>query len=216
MTISVLLVDDHTIVREGLSSLLNSVEGITVVGDAADGRMAIAETQRLEPDVVVMDIAMPELNGISATEQICRVRPATGIVILSVYFSLDHISMALKAGAKGYLLKGSASGDVVDAIRAVHAGQFYLSREIVGVVVKEYIVKEHAAAAKGPLSNLTAREREILQMVVEGKSNTYMAEILGVTRMSMEVYRSRLLKKLGTKDRGSLLLLAVQHGLTTL
>jgi len=215
MTISVLIADDHTIVREGLSSLLNLVEGITVVGDAADGRMAVAETQRLGPDVVVMDIAMPELNGIGATEQIYRVRPATGIVILSIYSSLDHITTALKAGARGYLLKGSASGEVVDAIRAIHAGQFYLSREIVGVVIKEYILKEHVPSGNSPLSHLTGREREILQMVVEGKSNAYMAEILGVTKVSVEVYRSRLMKKLGTKDRASLLSLAVQHGLTT-
>ena len=218
MPISVLIADDHTIVRDGLVSLLKSFNDINVVGDAADGRQAIQEVQRLKPDVVIMDIAMPELNGIEATRQICLACPTTQCVILSVYSTLEHICLALKAGAKGYLLKGSAAQDVVDAIRVVHAGHYYLSREIGDTVIKDYIGQRERAPREGggPLSNLTSREREILQMVAEGKSTGAIADTLGLAVTSVEIYRSRLMKKLGIKDLPSLVRLAIQHGLTTL
>ena len=215
MSIRVFLADDHSIVRDSLSTLLNSVDDFTVVGGAANGREAVAEVQRLKPDVVLMDIAMPELNGIGATDQICGAGLETRVIILSVHFSIDHVSMALKTGARGYLLKRSESSEVIDAIRAVHAGDFYLSREITGAVIKEYIL-QGCARTESPVCKLTARDREILQMVAEGKSNAGIAEILGITKTSVEVYRSRLMKKLGIKDPASLLRLAVQSGLTTL
>ena len=216
MPIHVIVADDHTIVRNGLASLLESVDEIVVVGEAADGRQAVHEAQRLRPDVVVMDIAMPELNGIEATQQICESLSTTRVVILSVYSTLDHISLALKAGAKGYLLKGSAAKEVAEAIRTVHAGHYYLSREITDAVVKDYAGERKDSASENPMSMLTSREREILQMVVEGKSNSEMAEILGLAPTSAAIYRSRLMKKLGTKDLPSLVKLAIHHGLTVL
>ena len=216
MSINVLLADDHTIVRNGLASLLKAADDITVVGDAADGRAAVQEVQRLEPDVVVMDIAMPELNGIEATKQICETLPSTRIVILSVYATLDHISLALKAGAKGYLLKGSAAGEVIDAIRTVNAGHYYLSHEIADAVIKDYVQESKDTRCDGLLSSLSSREREIVQMVVEGKSNSEIAAILGLATTSVAIYRGRLMKKLGAKDLPSLVKLAIQHGLTAL
>jgi DNA-binding NarL/FixJ family response regulator len=195
---------------------LKAADDITVVGDAADGRAAVQEVQRLEPDVVVMDIAMPELNGIEATRQICEVLPSTRIVILSVYATLDHISLALKAGAKGYLLKGSAAGEVIDAIRTVNAGHYYLSHEIADAVIKDYVQEGKDTRNDGLLSSLSSREREIVQMVVEGKPNSEIASILGLATTSVAIYRSRLMKKLGAKDLPSLVKLAIQHGLTSL
>jgi DNA-binding NarL/FixJ family response regulator len=216
MPIRVLLADDHTIVRSGLALLLKSADDLVVVGEAADGRRAVQEVQRLKPDVVVMDIAMPELNGIEATQQICESCSETQVVILSVYATLDHISMALKAGAKGYLLKGSAAQEVVDAIRGVHKGHYCLSNEITDAVIKDYVRDRKESQSDGSLRNLTSREREILQMVVEGKTNSEIADMLGLAVTSAAIYRSRLMKKLGTKDLPSLVKLAIQQGLTAL
>jgi DNA-binding NarL/FixJ family response regulator len=216
MAIRVLLVDDHTIVRDGLTALLKSVKDIEVVGDAADGRQAIREVERLKPDVVIMDIAMPELNGIEATREICRINPSAKVVILSVYSTLDHISLALKAGAMGFLLKGSAAVDVVDAIHTVIGGHYFLCREIADLVIKEYVNKGESTSAPSPLNGLTSRERVILQMVTEGKTSRAIADTLGLATSSVEIYRSRMMKKLGVKDLPGLIRLAIQHGLTTL
>lgn len=216
MAIRVLLVDDHTIVRDGLAALLKSVKDIDVVGDAADGRQAIREVERLKPDVVIMDIAMPELNGIEATREICRATPSTKVIILSVYSTFDHISLALKAGAMGFLLKGSAAVDVVQAIHAVIAGHFYLCRDITDLVIRDYVNKGENTSAPTPLNSLTSRERVILQMVTEGKTSRAIADTLGLATTSVEVYRSRMMKKLGVKDLPGLLRLAIQNGLTTL
>lgn len=216
MPICVLIADDHTIVRDGLASLLKGTDDILVVGEAADGRQAVHEALRLQPDVVIMDIAMPDLNGIEATRQICLNCPAIKVVILSVYSSRDHISLTLKAGATGYLLKGSAAQEMVDAIRVVHAGHYYLTPKITDTVIKDFMGEVEDVRPEGSLSKLTSREREILQMIVEGKSNPEIADILGLAANSVTIYRSRLMKKLGTKDIVSLVKLAVQYGLTAL
>lgn len=216
MAIRVLLADDHTIVRDGLSSLLMSADDITVVGDAADGAQAVHEVERLHPDVVVMDIAMPKLNGIEATQQICGADAATRVVILSVHATLDHVFLALKAGAKGYLLKGSAAKEVVEAIRMVYDGHYYLSREINALMIHDYLHQRESASPESPLSNLTSRERSILQMVAEGKPSKAIAETVGLAVTSVDIYRSRLMKKLGIKDISGLVRFAIQHGLTPL
>jgi DNA-binding NarL/FixJ family response regulator len=214
MTIRVFLADDHAIVRDGLSSLLQSSEDFAVVGSAGDGREAVREIERLKPDVVVMDIAMPELNGIDATREICRNNPSISVIILSVYLTLDHISLALEAGAKGYLVKGASGQEMLEAIREVYGGHRYLSREINDLVIKNYVQKRDNQLTTGLLSSLTSRERVILQMVVEGKTSRAIADALGLATTSVEIYRSRMMKKLGIKDLPSLIKWAIQHGLT--
>ncbi len=216
MPIRVLLAEDHTIVRDGLASLLRSASDITVVGEAADGRQAVEEARRLKPDVVVMDIAMPELNGIEATRHISQDCPETRVLILSVYSTIDHINLALKAGARGYLLKGAAASEMVHAIRAVHTGCYYLAQNIMNAVIGDYLHDHKQPQGETPFSSLTSREREIAQMVVDGKSNSEIAEALGLAITSVGIYKSRLLRKLGAKDVASLVKMAIQHGLTAL
>jgi DNA-binding NarL/FixJ family response regulator len=215
MAIAVLISDDHTIVREGLRLLLEAQKDIIVVGEAADGRETVRLVQQLHPDVVIMDIAMPEFNGIAATQRIKDSNPSARIIILSMHASNEHIFRALRAGASGYLLKESAGTDVVEAVRAVAAGQRYLSGQITETVI-EYIRKFDAGASKSPLESLSDREREILQLVVEGKANAEIAHTLSLSVKTVETYKSRLMNKLEIKDIPSLVKFALTHGLTTL
>jgi DNA-binding NarL/FixJ family response regulator len=214
MNINVLLVDDHTVVRDGLRMLLEAQDDITVVGDAANGRQAVRQVEQLRPDVVVMDIAMPELNGIEATRQIQELCPDTQIVILSMYATDEHIFRALQAGARGYLLKEAAGQEVVQAVRTVHVGQCYLSQQITETLVDDYVRRREAGVARSPLENLSSREREILQLVVEGKSSAEIADILSLSTKTVGTYRSRLMQKLGVNDVPGLVKFAIQHGLT--
>lgn len=212
--ISVVLADDHAIVRDGLRMILEAQGDITVVGDAADGRQAVRLIQQLRPDVAVIDIAMPELNGIEATHEIRQTCPETQVIILSMYGTAEHVFRALQAGAQGYLLKESAGMEVVEAVRAVHAGRRYLSRRISDTVIDDYLRQRQAAERKSPLERLTPREREILQLVVEGKSSAEIGDILSLSLKTVETYRSRLMQKLGIKDLPSLVKFAIQHGIT--
>jgi len=216
MSITVLLADDHAVLRDGLRLLLEAHPDIKVVADVANGRDAVSKATQLSPDVVIMDIAMPELNGIEATRQIREVCPSAQIIILSIYSTSEHIFQALQAGACGYLLKESAGIEVVNAVRAVHAGQRYLSQKISDRVVDDYITQRKAVEAKSPLAHLSQREREILQLVVEGKSSTEIAEVLYLSSKTIDTYRTRLMKKLGINDIPNLVKFAIQHGLTTL
>ena len=216
MSITVLLADDHAVLRDGLRLLLEAQHDIRVIADAANGRDAVRQVVKLCPDVVIMDIAMPELNGIEATRQIREVCPTAQVIILSIYSTSEHIFQALQAGARGYLLKESAGIEVVNAVRAVHAGQRYLSQKISDRVVDDYIMQRKAVEAKSPLVNLSPREREILQLVVEGKSSSEIAEVMYLSTKTVETYRSRLMKKLGVRDITSLIKFAVQQGLTPL
>ncbi len=216
MPIRVFLADDHAVVRDGLQFILEDQADITVVGEAANGHEAVAQVRKLKPDVVVMDIAMPELNGIEATRQIRTELPRTQVVMLSVYSSSEHIYRALKAGARGYLLKESAGAEVVIAVRMVHAGRRYLCQKIADTMIDTYISQRETAEAKSPLERLSNREREVLQLVVEGKSSKEIANILHLSPKSVETYRSRLMQKLGVHDLPSLVKFAIQHGLTPL
>ena len=170
-------------------------------------------TQQLHPDVVVMDIAMPELNGIEATLQIHDVSPSTQVLVLSMHSTTEHIFRALQAGARGYLLKDSAGAEVVDAVRAVHAGRRYLSQKIASAVIDDYISDRQRAS---PLDSLSRRERQILQMVAEGKSSAEAAVILFLSPKTVDTYRSRMMQKLGIADVPSLVKFAIQHGVTQL
>ena len=178
MSITVFLADDHAVLRDGLRVLLEAQPDIRVIGDAANGREAVRRVARLRPDVVVMDIAMPELNGIEAAREIGRVCPSTQVIILSMHATTEHIFRALQAGARGYLLKESAGIEVVNAVRAVHADHRYLSQKISDGLVDDYVRQRQPAEAESPLARLSPREREVLQRVVEGKSSAEIADIL--------------------------------------
>jgi DNA-binding NarL/FixJ family response regulator len=216
VSITVFLADDHAVVRDGLRALLEAQPDIRVIGDAADGREAVGQVARLGPDVAVIDIAMPELNGIEAAQGIGEVCPSTQIIILSMHSTTEHIFRALQAGARGYLLKESAGIEVVKAVRSVHAGHHYLSQKISDMLVDDYVRQRQAAEAKSPLARLSPREREVLQLVVEGKSSAEIADILSLSVKTVETYRSRLMLKLGISDVPGLVKFAVQHGLTPL
>jgi DNA-binding NarL/FixJ family response regulator len=216
VSITVFLADDHAVVRDGLRALLAAQPDIRVVGDAADGREAVGQVARLGPDVAVIDIAMPELNGIEAAQGIGEVCPSTQIIILSMHSTTEHIFRALQAGARGYLLKESAGIEVVKAVRSVHAGHRYLSQKISDTLVDDYVRQRQAAEPKSPLASLSPREREVLQLVVEGKSSIEIADALSLSVKTVETYRSRLMYKLDISDLPGLVKFAIQHGLTPL
>jgi len=216
VSITVFLADDHAVVRDGLRVLLEAQPDIRVVGDAANGREAVRQLVRLRPDVAVIDIAMPELNGIEATQQIGEVCPSTQIIILSMHSTTEHIFRALQAGACGYLLKESAGIEVVNAVRTVHAGHRYLSQKISDRLIDDYVSQRQDAAAKSPLARLSPREREVLQLVVEGKSSAEIADTLSLSVKTVETYRTRLMHKLNISDLPGLVKFAIQHGLTSL
>ncbi len=211
MKIRVMLADDHTVLRDGLRSLLESQADITVIGEAANGRDAVREVEKLRPDVVVMDIAMPDLNGIEATRIISDRWPEVRVVMLSVFSDAEYIYRALQAGASGYLLKSSAGREVVEAVRTVHLGRRYLSDKITETMVDEYVRQRQS---KSPLEGLSPRERQILQLAAEGKTIPEMAELLSLSPRTVETYRARLMEKLGIKDLRGLIVFAIKHGIT--
>ncbi len=212
MTINVFLADDHAVVRDGLRCLLEAQDGICVVGDAANGRDAVRQVRQLEPDVALMDIAMPELNGIEATVQVRQACPSVRVLVLSMHSSLEHVREALKAGAHGYLLKRSAGMEVVEAVRTVHAEGAYLSQKIAGIMIAGY----RSQHLESPLDALTRRERQILQLVVEGKSNLEASRSLFLSPKTVETYRCRMMQKLGVTRLPQLVKLALHHGITAL
>lgn len=214
MSISIFLADDHTIVRDGLRYLLEARGDMKIVGEAANGRDAVKAVRKLKPDVVIMDILMADLNGIEATEQICRECPETRVVVLSMQSSSESILRALRAGARGYLFKESAGRELIQAIHAVRAGHRYLSAKVSDQVVGAFLKQEEAY--RDPLSVLSRREREVLQLVVEGRTSAEIAGTLFLSVKTVETYRSRLMKKLGIGDIPGLIKFAIQHGLTSL
>ncbi|MGE5336534.1 MAG: response regulator [Gemmatimonadota bacterium] len=208
-----MLVDDHSVVRDGLRFLLEAEGDIRVIGGATNGREAVQEVRRLQPDVVIMDLAMPELNGIEATRQIRDACPGTQVLVLSMHSTAEHIFRALQAGALGYVLKESAGREVVAAVRIVQAGRRFLSQKIAETVIDDYIRERHAAS---PMESLSSRERQILQLIAEGKSSAETARELFLSPKTVETYRSRLMHKLGLANLSELVRFAIQHGLTPL
>lgn len=213
MSITVFLADDHAVMRDGLRLFLESQEDLRVVGEARDGREAVRLVAQLRPQVVIMDISMPQLNGIEATRQIRETCPETRVIILSMYSTSDHVSRALQAGARGYLLKAAGGIEVVQAVRAVHAGERYLSKKIADQMVDDYL-----ALVEGTtdtlLARLSPREREVLQLLAEGCSTAEIAEILPLSAKTVESYRSRIMEKLDLKNLVALIKFAIRHGLT--
>ncbi len=214
MSIRIFLADDHAVVRDGLQVLLDAQPDFCVVGNAANGRSAIKKIAELQPDVVILDITMPELNGIEASYQIVQNWPKIKIIILSMHATTAHIVRALQAGARGYLLKESAGIEVVNAVRAVWAGNRYLGQKISDRVLDDYIRQYEAGGSTNRIDRLSPRERETLQLVVEGRSNVEIAEMLFLSTKTIETYRSRLMQKLGIKDVPSLVKFAIRNGLT--
>jgi len=217
MPITVFIADDHTVVREGLQALLEAHSSIRVVGHASDGRSAVQQVRKLCPDLVLMDIGMPEMNGIEATRQIVDWCPSsTRVIILSMYSSREHISRALKNGAHGYILKESAGKEVIKAVHAVHSGVHYLSDQIADTIFEDYVKQQERDYPFSGLDLLSSREKEILQLVVEGNSSSQIAAKLSLSQKTVETYRSRLMQKLEITDLPTLVKFAIRHGLTTL
>jgi DNA-binding NarL/FixJ family response regulator len=208
MVINVLLADDHGVLRDGMQRLLEANADIKVVATADDGREAVEKAAALQPDVVVMDISMPNMNGLEATRRIADRAPAIGIAILSMHSSAEMVRKAFAAGARGYVLKESAGDEVVRAVRTVAAG-----RRFVGEGIADKVLAEDTASG---IASLTVREREILPLIVNGKSNAQAAAILGLSPRSVETYRLRLMQKLGIEDLPTLVKFAIRHGMTTL
>ncbi len=214
MKITVLIADDHTIVRDGLRYLLEAQGDIKVIGEASNGHEAIKKVKELKPDIVIMDIVMSELNGIEATEQICKQNPSTRVIMLSMRSSTEPILRSIKAGACGYLLKESAGRELVTAIHMVKEGKRYFSNKVSDQMAGAYLKREEGLI--DPLSALSQREREVLQLVVEGKTSADIADMLFLSIKTVKTYRSRLMVKLAIKDIPSLIKFAIQHGITSL
>jgi two-component system, NarL family, response regulator NreC len=216
VSIRILIADDHQIVLDGLRLLLETKEDIKVVGEAVHGREAVHKTIQFKPDIVTMDIAMSELNGIEATRQIHELSPATRVIILSMHATAEYINRALKAGACGYLLKESTGIELIDAVRTVYAGRRYVSQKISDILIDDYVYHHAESLSDDPLECLSPREREILQLVAEGKSSAQIANIIFLSPKTVETYRSRLMQKLGIKNFADLIKFAVQKGLIPL
>jgi DNA-binding NarL/FixJ family response regulator len=207
--IRILLVDDHTILREGLRSLLARQQDFEVIAEAENGRQAVDLVRQLNPDVVLMDIAMPMLNGILATEQIRRERRCTHVLILSQHESEDYIRRALAAGASGFLLKDTDSQTLIHAIRAVHQGESILSPAVTRLVIEDYL-RWGDIRPEETSNGLTPRENEVLQLIAEGNTNKQIAEILCISIKTVQAHRSNLMKKLDLHDKAELIKYAIQ------
>jgi RNA polymerase sigma factor (sigma-70 family) len=233
----VLLADDHRIVREGLKSLLQSQPDLEVIAEASDGRQAVEMARDLDPDVVVMDVAMPQLNGIEATRQLAGDDRGMKIVALSMHSDRRYVSEALKAGASGYVLKDGAFDELITAIRAVTSDRVYLSPRVAGVVVDDYVrrlptrggaaarsaaraesadAETESARARSAFDTLTPREREVLQLMAEGYATKEVAHRLHVSVKTVETHRRQIMEKLDLHSVAELTKYAIREGLTTL
>jgi DNA-binding NarL/FixJ family response regulator len=212
MTIRIVIADDHGVVAEGLKHLVEAQSDMEVLSLAVDGREAVRQARDLQPDVVLMDLSMPELNGADATRAILERDPKCRVIVLSMYSEREYVRRALKAGAAGYVVKRSAAKEVVEAIRAVHAGQRYLSARVADVVIDDYA----GDGAEDLLSKLSQREREVLQLLAEGRTGAQIAERLSLSQKTVETYRARLVEKLGIRDVAGLVRFAIQRGIVSL
>ena len=210
--IRILLADDHTVVRRGLTLLLESHPGFQVVADAADGRQAVVLAEQHKPDVVVIDVAMPTLNGIEAARQISARLPQTAIVFLSMHSDESYVLKALKAGARAYLLKDSAEYDLVAAVKAVSEGKAFFSPAISKMLVEDYMRQMHERQVEDSYDLLTTREREVLQLLAEGKNNKDVAQLLNLSLYTVETHRSNIFQKLNLHSTAELILYAIRKG----
>jgi two-component system, NarL family, response regulator NreC len=210
--IRILLADDHTVVRKGLRLLLESQDGFEVIADACDGRETVAFAEQHQPDVVVLDVAMPILNGIDAARQISAKFPNTAIVFLSMHSDEGYVLKALKSGARAYLLKDSAEYDLIAAIKAVSEGKAFFSPAISKMLVEDYMRQMRERDVEDSYELLTTREREILQLLAEGKSNKDVATLLHLSLYTVETHRSNIFQKLNLHSSAELILYAIRKG----
>ncbi len=206
MPIRVLVADDHAVMRDGLRMIVGAQPDIEVLGEAADGREAVRKAAEQSPDVVVLDLAMPGLNGIDAALALADAAPRARVLVLTMHHSREHVARSIRAGARGYVLKESAASEVVAAVRAVAAGRLFFGRDVEP--------PELDRTPDGPFDALSRREREVLQLVVEGRTSAEIAVVLSLSPKSIETYRSRLMRKLGTPNLAALVRFALEHGLT--
>jgi DNA-binding NarL/FixJ family response regulator len=208
--IKVLIADDHGVVAEGLKHLVEAQADMKVVAIVGDGREAVRAARDARPDVVLMDLSMPELNGADATRAILERDPKCRVIVLSMYAEREYVRRALKAGAVGYVVKRSAAKEVIDAIRAVHAGRRYLSPRVADVVIDDH------SSDGDLLAKLSAREREVLQLLAEGRTGAEIAQRLSLSQKTVETYRARLIEKLGIRDVAGLVKFAIARGIVPL
>jgi two-component system response regulator NreC len=209
-----MIADDHPLILQGLKLILDAEPDLKVIDQAADGRALVQQAAKQQPDVAIVDITMPELNGIEAARQIREQCPACGIIMLSMHGAGHQVMRALEAGASGYLLKGNASEEVVKAVRTVARGRRYLSQKIADLVSEDEVARPQVEQVKNPIMRLSPREREVLQLVVEGNTNAKIAEKLHLSPNSVGTYRSRIMRKLNMPDLPSLIKFAIQQDLT--
>jgi len=212
----VLLVDDHTVVRQGLKALFADEPDVEIVGEAENGREAMQRIAKLHPDVVLMDISMPGLNGIEATRQIQQNHPTVKVVVLSMHANEEYVFQVLQAGASGYVLKQSDSMEVLTAIRAALSGGSFLSPPISRTVINNYVRRAEARGRGKDLNVLTRREREVLQLLAEGLTNREVAEHLSISVKTVETHRSKIMNKLGLKSKTELVKYALRKGWASL
>jgi two-component system response regulator NreC len=210
--IRILLADDHNVMRRGLRLLVESQPEFCVVGEAADGLQAVEQAQLTRPDVAVLDIAMPNLSGTEAAQRIGELLPSTAIIMLSMHSDEGYVLRALKAGAKGYLLKDSAEGDLIEAIKSVREGKTFFSPEITKMLVEDYVREIRTRGVEDSYELLTSREREILQRLAEGASNKEIAGSLNLSPYTVETHRRNLQEKLNLHSFAELILYAVRKG----
>lgn len=206
--IRILLADDHAILRKGVRMLIDSEPGLEVVGEAKTGREAIEEARNLKPDIVLMDVSMPELNGIEGTRRICEELSQTKVIGLSMHRDSVYVREILRAGARGYLLKDSEDDDLIRAIRAVARGEAFLSPAVSDAVLSDY--RKHVS---NPVDLLTSREREVLTMIAEGKTNKEIANALNLSVYTIESHRGSVMEKLNLHNTGDIVRFALRNGL---
>ena len=213
MPIKVILADDHQVLRESLAVTLERDDQIMVVGQAENGRTVIRLCNQLKPDIVIMDLQMPEISGVEAARQLSRESPQTRVIMLSMYASKEHVYQAFQAGAKGYLLKDASIGEVIEAIMEVAAGRRFLSQALTDSMIDDYLLKREEGKHTNPLKLLSERELQILELIVGGKTNKQISQTLHLSPSTVSTYRSRMMKKLGIHDLAGLIRFASDNGL---
>jgi DNA-binding NarL/FixJ family response regulator len=206
--IKILLADDHALVRQGFRLILSTQPDMQIVGEAGNGREAVELAEKLQPDVVIMDVAMPELNGIEATRRIATAAPRARVLALSMHKDAVYVREILRSGARGYLLKDSVDADLLAAVRSIAKGEGYLSPGVSDAVLTDY--RKHVT---DPIDLLTTREREVLQMIAEGKTNKEIATVLGLSVYTIEAHRGRVMEKLNLHSTGELVRFALRSGM---
>ncbi|MFL6621655.1 MAG: response regulator [Sulfurifustaceae bacterium] len=212
--IKVLLADDHSLFRAGVHALLSNIDGVDVVGEADTGRKALEMVGARAPDVVLMDIAMPEMNGLETTTRVTREYPGVRVIMLSMHAGEEYVMQALRAGASGYLLKDAATSELELAVRAVARGETYLTPTISKRVIDDYLMR--TTGSQGPVDQLTKRQREILQLIAKGYTSKEMAQMLNLSPKTIETHRTQLMKQLDIHDVAGLVRYAIRVGLVTL